>query len=566
MRRFLLVLLALVLLAGAWNLNIAVCEDTLSYGERNNDVLQMQKRLQELGFFTEKCTGYFGDVTQTAVTNFQRANGLTATGIVDDETLAKMKAQDAVTKQQYIEYSKQGEMINMTLKPGENGKWVKKLQTYLKELGYFNTDVTGYYGEVTQYSVKFFQLVNSLPVTGVADSATLTKLSSPSAIPAGNHEKGLLLKYGSSGRDVRTLQNYLKDLGYFSGECSAKFGKITQDAVTELQRCNGLEETGECDVKLRIMLLCGEVISKKEAEKRASQIVLKPGDVNEGVRIVKQQLFELGYYSGSIDNVFNDALGVSIHLYQAANGLKTTKYADKETRAYLNGGKGITYSEYIRKMSYAEVRYGSKGISVELLQMRLKELNFYEGEINGSFDKATEQAVKMFQRGHLMKETGKADHATREVMNSEDALDFEAAEKNYFEYIRTEQREKALKSLLEMAKDCVSLEYEAGKIGEKTYGNAGLTYSLYKKVGIELSPTVGMQLENAMQMEGWSEDIEDVDVGSHVFLQHADGTLTGIYIGEAMFVYASPIQGKVVSVKNIMETGDYEFIGSILYF
>jgi peptidoglycan hydrolase-like protein with peptidoglycan-binding domain len=47
----------------------------LSIGMSGNDVLQLQKRLRELGFFTFPTdTGFFGPVTQEAVRKFQEAN------------------------------------------------------------------------------------------------------------------------------------------------------------------------------------------------------------------------------------------------------------------------------------------------------------------------------------------------------------------------------------------------------------------------------------------------------------------------------------------------------------
>ncbi|NEP87328.1 MAG: peptidoglycan-binding protein [Okeania sp. SIO2C2] len=40
---------------------------------------------------------------------------------------------------------------------------------------------------------------------------------------------------------------------------------------------------------------------------------------------------------------------------------------------------------------------GSSGEGVKRLQERLKEFSFYQGEITGNFDAATEGAVKSFQ-------------------------------------------------------------------------------------------------------------------------------------------------------------------------
>lgn len=45
-------------------------------GDRGEDVLQLQKRLSELGYFTDTATGYFGSVTADALKEFQAQNRL----------------------------------------------------------------------------------------------------------------------------------------------------------------------------------------------------------------------------------------------------------------------------------------------------------------------------------------------------------------------------------------------------------------------------------------------------------------------------------------------------------
>ncbi len=68
----------------------------LKHGDRNDDVLKMQKRLCELGYITERsCTGYFGDFTLKKIKAFQVAAGLKKTGKADPLTLEKLYSDDA---------------------------------------------------------------------------------------------------------------------------------------------------------------------------------------------------------------------------------------------------------------------------------------------------------------------------------------------------------------------------------------------------------------------------------------------------------------------------------------
>lgn len=69
--------------------------NTLSKGDKSDEVVKMQTRLIELGYMTEAADGDFGSKTQTAVKIFQQVAGLTVNGIADSDTLNAMYADDA---------------------------------------------------------------------------------------------------------------------------------------------------------------------------------------------------------------------------------------------------------------------------------------------------------------------------------------------------------------------------------------------------------------------------------------------------------------------------------------
>lgn len=72
-----------------------VTYNTLSKGDKSDEVMDMQNRLFMLGFLLDDRDGAFGNKTQTAVKLFQQAAGLEATGIADNETLTRLYADDA---------------------------------------------------------------------------------------------------------------------------------------------------------------------------------------------------------------------------------------------------------------------------------------------------------------------------------------------------------------------------------------------------------------------------------------------------------------------------------------
>lgn len=89
---------------------------TLRSGMNNGDVVAMQKRLKELGYFTASCTGYFGSQTLSAVKEFQAANGLTKDGIAGEKTLAKMFSASAIAKQDGQKEPTEAEKLQAQLK------------------------------------------------------------------------------------------------------------------------------------------------------------------------------------------------------------------------------------------------------------------------------------------------------------------------------------------------------------------------------------------------------------------------------------------------------------------
>lgn len=63
---------------------------------------------------------------------------------------------------------------------GSTGDEVTKIQTRLKQWGYFNGPVTGNYGPQTTEAVKAFQKSHGIPVDGVANAKTLELIGLPS--------------------------------------------------------------------------------------------------------------------------------------------------------------------------------------------------------------------------------------------------------------------------------------------------------------------------------------------------------------------------------------------------
>lgn len=131
--------------------------------------------------------------------------------------------------------------ITLPLYYGNRGEQVAELQTNLKTLGYYTSNIDGIYGYATYLAVQKFQADNSLNPTGALDLVTLNQLNKALA----NEPK--ILSYGMRHERVSELQTYLYALGYLSVQPTGYFGSLTQSAVMNFQRDYGFNLTGTAD-------------------------------------------------------------------------------------------------------------------------------------------------------------------------------------------------------------------------------------------------------------------------------------------------------------------------------
>lgn len=67
-------------------------------GDSDDNVILLQLRLRDLGFYNYKITGFFGEFTVAAVKDFQKANGIAADGAAGKKTLDTMYSNTAKRK------------------------------------------------------------------------------------------------------------------------------------------------------------------------------------------------------------------------------------------------------------------------------------------------------------------------------------------------------------------------------------------------------------------------------------------------------------------------------------
>ncbi|MCR2045176.1 N-acetylmuramoyl-L-alanine amidase [Anaerosalibacter massiliensis] len=223
----------------------------LRTGSRGSDVATVQRKLNDLGYNAGKADGIFGNRTYNAVVSFQRANGLSADGIVGKNTINKLYSNPS--KPNNPSNPGNSAPITSLLRRGSRGSEVVTLQSRLNELGYNAGKADGIFGGGTYNAVVSFQRANGLSADGIVGKNTVNKLySNPSKPnkPSNPSNSGnstpitSLLRRGSRGPEVVTLQNRLNELGYNAGKADGIFGGGTYNAVVKFQRANGLSADG----------------------------------------------------------------------------------------------------------------------------------------------------------------------------------------------------------------------------------------------------------------------------------------------------------------------------------
>lgn len=283
----------------------------LKVGSRGSRVTNLQNSLNALGYNAGKADGIFGTGTQNEVIRFQKTYGLTADGQVGSNT------ESAINKA--LNYKK-----NNILSKGQVSNDVKNLQNDLKTLGYLTGNADGAFGAGTEAAVKAFQQKHGLTADGLAGSSTRAKIADAIAEKNKPKPESNVLKLGSKGENVRTLQNNLNALGYNAGTADGQFGNNTQTAVTKFQKTYGLTADGQAGPNTLNAI--------NQTIKYKNQKILSKGQISEDVRTLQSNLKKLGYLSGSADGVFGAGTESAVKAFQKANGLTQDGLAGEATR------------------------------------------------------------------------------------------------------------------------------------------------------------------------------------------------------------------------------------------
>ena len=215
---------------------------SIKRGDSGDSVKEVQTQLVALGYLTSSADGKYGSGTERAVIEFQNANQIEATGIIDQETYQKMFAEGAKHHTSSGLQSDVEESFSDvgTRTSGERLVWIP---TNGGTKYHSDSSCSGMIDPI-QVTVDEAQARGFDPCSKCSSAystASSTKAADPK--PAGFTS----IRSGDTGDSVVEIQKRLSELGYLNSSADGKFGPGTEQAVKDFQSANSLSASGVVD-------------------------------------------------------------------------------------------------------------------------------------------------------------------------------------------------------------------------------------------------------------------------------------------------------------------------------
>ena len=163
---------------------------------------------------------------------------------------------------------------------------IQLLQRRLHELGYYNGEYDGTFGDETISAIILAQRDAGVDVTGTVSGDFFTQIYSEDAPACIGHD----LSSGDHGPTVRLLQNNLAALGLYTGEIDGIYDQEVADAVIKFQNFYGYDQDGIATVKIQYCIeneiqkaeeACGEDFTAEVVTETIEQAVVQADDVKK---------------------------------------------------------------------------------------------------------------------------------------------------------------------------------------------------------------------------------------------------------------------------------------------
>jgi peptidoglycan hydrolase-like protein with peptidoglycan-binding domain len=289
----------------------------------------------------------------------------------------------------------------------------------LRRAGFNPGTVDGAVTPALTRALTEFQAAWALPKTGLADRATLAKLRHVDQ-RMDSSSKGLV-SVGQKSGAIKTIERRLETLGYDVGKADGVFSRETFEAVKAFKKdqpdirndAGALGPRGQRILRREVAALRHDPYRRRLAPTpvqkhldarttRAAANGIGEGEKGNVVVNVQRHLRAAGYDPQHVHGQFDERTAGAVKAFQRASGLPDTGTVDAGTWKRLK-------TSFILSNDAASPAQalGERSAAVKKSEQLLKKLGFDPGRVDGHFTKATEKAVKAFERKHDLERDGR---------------------------------------------------------------------------------------------------------------------------------------------------------------
>jgi peptidoglycan hydrolase-like protein with peptidoglycan-binding domain len=162
---------------------------TATKSDEVTHIREIQTALAQHGLYLGAIDGEYGPLSQTAITAYQKAQGLNVTGEPSAALLEHLKMSSAAAPPPAQSTSNlQSETpalpaVDATVADSRRLRY-ERVQAALNRIGYGPVAVDGAANEETVNAIRRFELDNGLPISGAAGEAVIDRLIAIGALPA----------------------------------------------------------------------------------------------------------------------------------------------------------------------------------------------------------------------------------------------------------------------------------------------------------------------------------------------------------------------------------------------
>ncbi|MCC5659672.1 peptidoglycan-binding protein [Nostoc sp. XA010] len=214
-----------------------------------------------------------------------------------------------------------------------------------------------------------------------------------------------LQKIGSNGAEVSSSQRCLKKLGYFNGPVSGKFASLTQNAVIKFQQANRIAADGVVGASTQRALqrACQSRTFSRNTS-GGQYPVLSQGKTGAAVTRLQQRLRQLGYLNTNPTGNFGPMTRDAVTRFQRNYRISANGIVNQQT---WNALLGSSATPGRAKLSTQQVKE---------LQVRLRQLGYFNTAATGNIGPITREAVTRFQRNYRLPVDGIANAQVLEAV------------------------------------------------------------------------------------------------------------------------------------------------------